>query len=90
MGRARRNPIGLHLPGIQLVRVGAGEHTHVLDPVEGVHICRKGRNAGRQGPSDRPSVLYPSSAQYVTCYRCVKLATMNIDAGRVPWQGPRD
>lgn len=85
MSRARRNPIGLVLPpGTQLVRVGNGEHTHVFNPKTGHTLCESG--LGRAGGQQR---LFQANARQATCYRCVKLAKMNLAAGREPWEGPR-
>lgn len=85
MGRARQNPIGLPLPpSATLVRVGAGGHTHILNPQTGWHLCESG--LGRSGGHQQ---LYRSNATQATCYRCVKLAQMNMAAGRQPWEGPR-
>lgn len=82
--RARKNPVGTPLGGVladlTLVRVGSGSMTHVLHPVQLVPLCRSGRR--RQ--------LYKTQAGYLNCYRCEKLVTMNLEAGREPWQGPRD
>lgn len=54
-------------PGATVVRVGGGEHTHVLNPKTGAHLCRSGIKKGVVPP------LYESDADYVTCYRCTKL-----------------
>jgi hypothetical protein len=83
MARARRNPIGLPVQrDVELVRVGDGEHTHVLHPSKMVHICESGVGRGAKD-------LHPTDATYVTCYRCSKLAAMNLAAGRPAWMGPR-
>lgn len=85
MSRARRNPIGLPVAeDVRLVRVGEGYHTHILNETTGWHLCESGlgRAKGNQ-------TLHPSNATQATCYRCVKLATMNVRAGRNPWRGPK-
>lgn len=85
MGRARRNPIGLPLPpSTTLVRAGAGHHTHILNPKTGHTLCESG--LGRAGGQQE---LFVSNARQATCYRCVKLAQMNLAAGREPWESPR-
>jgi hypothetical protein len=94
MSRARRNPIGLPAPlGAQVVRVGSGEHTHVYNGKGGV-LCNSGKGAGRVGKyGDRrggEQTIYATDAHFVTCYRCQKLAQMNLEAGRDAWQGPQD
>lgn len=84
MARARQNPLGISTsPETRLVRVGAGEHSHILNPDTGQTLCESG--FGRSGRSQQ---LYKSDATQATCYRCAKLATMNLEAGRAPWQGP--
>ena len=93
--RARRNPIGLPLapkpdlplpPGTQAVRIGAtGGHTHIWHPDKEVPICESG--LGRSGGDQ---TYYASNARFATCYRCVKLGSMNLAAGRPVWKGPRD
>jgi hypothetical protein len=82
MRAARRNPVGLP-SSASVVRLGSGEHTHFLNPKTGLTLCESG--AGR-AKSSQP--IYRSTAKQVTCYRCVKLAKMNLEAGREPWQGP--
>lgn len=93
MGRARRNPIGFPAPsGVQVVRVGSGKHTHVYHPEKGTVICNSGKNAGNVGlHGDRrggAQQVYRSDAHFITCYRCQKLAHMNLEQGRPAWQGP--
>jgi hypothetical protein len=82
--RARRNPIGLPTPTAQLVRVGAGLHTHIYNPATGHTLCESG--LGRSGGEQQ---LFKSEAGQATCYRCTKLGSMNMSAGRDPWCGPR-
>jgi len=82
--RARRNPIGLPLHGTPLVRVGSGEHTHVLNPRTQQTLCRSG--LARAGGEQQ---LFKSEATQATCYRCIKLAQVNAEAGREPWQDGR-
>ena len=81
MARTRRNPRGLpvkHL-GATLVLVGErGEHTHLYNPHSQLHACKSGINAGRGGPSGAMPRLIPTDAKVLTCYRCVKLASYNI------------
>lgn len=82
MGRARRNPIGTLAPkGVDVVLLGSGEHTHIFHPVKQHVICNSGK-----GRSLAPQVVYDSKANYVTCYRCQKLAMMNLSKGREAWQ----
>jgi hypothetical protein len=74
--------------------VGSGAHTHLLHPEEKKIICESGKNAGKMNEDgtdnrgQKPQKLYKSDASFVTCYRCQKLATMNMEAGRPPWKGP--
>lgn len=93
---ARRNPLGLPLDraallrdGSGIVRVGSGEHTHLLHP-SGVQLCRMGKRPGRQGPATSPSRIEQTDARFVTCYRCQKLATVNLTQGRKAWEPPLD
>lgn len=87
MSLARPNPIGLRVDGGQVVRVGEGLHTHLLDPYRGAHLCRSGFNAGKRGGSGASPEYRPTPrATVVTCYRCIKLAQINMDAGRKPWE----
>jgi len=94
MARARQNPIGLPAPsGVQVVRLGSGEHTHVYSPKDKKVICNSGKNAGRKADdgTDRRGgnqPVYKAEARFVTCYRCQKLAQINLEAGRQAWQGP--
>jgi hypothetical protein len=90
MAIARRNPEGLPAPaGIQLVQVGEhGKFVHMYDPVAKMHACKSGKNAGRGGKSgamvngDKPLKLYATKSRNITCYRCAKLAEMNLKSGR--------
>ena len=90
MSRARRNPIGMPLEGVTIVRVGNGAHTHVYNPTKQVHLCESGKNAGVRGGSGAKPPLFESDANFVTCYRCQKLAAINLAAGRAAGQGPHD
>jgi hypothetical protein len=76
-----------------IIRIGEhGRLTHLYDPKEDVALCGSGRNAGRY-PSDadhedREDVLiarrdkkqqfYRAEGEKVTCYRCIKLAQLNL------------
>ena len=69
------------------MRVGRhGKHTHLFDPYwesraepRTPHACKSGVNAGRGGPSGaEPEVYFDTEATMITCYRCAKLATMNM------------
>ena len=84
MARARRNPIGLAVNS-QLVKVGKGEHTHIYNPKKGTALCQSGKNAGKKGGSGAKPALFQTSARYATCYRCIKLAELNMRQGREPW-----
>jgi hypothetical protein len=99
--RARLNPLGLPVPqGAPLVLVGPhGERTHLYSEKLRDVICKSGKNAGRYASgANRAKALaarkkkgrefYPSDASEVTCYRCAKLAGINIAAGRKPWGVP--
>lgn len=84
MLRARPNPIGLVVqPLLHLVRLGSGEHTHVLNPNTGRTLCESGR-----GRAKATQPLFRSNARSITCYRCAKLARLNMEAGRQPWEAP--
>lgn len=81
MARSRQNPRGLPVltQGATIVRVGRhGKHTHLYNPHSGLHACKSGVNAGRGGPSGAVPELYETDATEITCYRCAKLATMNM------------
>jgi hypothetical protein len=67
---------------VEVVRVGKkGQRTHIYDPaaVGGV-LCGSGTRSpnGQTGNRNIPQ-LFKSSAQYVTCTRCQKLGTMNMN-----------
>ena len=92
---AKRNPIGrpadVKAWGGKgaLVRIGErGKLTHVYVPPKGRKtertLCRSGADLSRGGQE-----FYRSNANYITCYRCAKLATMNIQDGRAPWDAGR-
>lgn len=86
--KARRNPVGLPLrlpPDLPLVRVGNGFHTHLMDKKTGLHLCLSGKNAGIAGGSGAKPDVFRSDASAVTCYRCIKLAQLNMEQGREPW-----
>lgn len=88
MAAARRNPLGFPLTSmgagpVQVVRLGTGEHSHLLNPKTKRPLCESGR-----GRAKAEQKLYKSDATVITCYRCSKLAQMNVDAGRAPWEGP--
>ena len=90
--RARENPIGMPVgEGITLVRVGKqGKQTHVYDPnlevknqdgttvTVGAPICLSGFKAIAPGGKRFNPKLYRSDANFITCYRCEKLAQMNL------------
>ncbi|MDP2734832.1 MAG: hypothetical protein Q8P12_01350 [bacterium] len=92
----RQNPIGLPIKAgqeILLVYIGDGEHTHVYHPGKHRALCNSGRNAGRKkadGTDNRGKAqeMYKSSAKFITCYRCAKLAAMNLNENRKAWDGP--
>lgn len=78
MPRAKLNPIGMEAPdGVVIVRAGKeGEFTHILNPNDPkygrVHMCRSGIKHGNVPK------LYRSTGRFVTCYRCAKLAQINL------------
>lgn len=91
--KARTNPIGKYFPGVIPVIVGQGKFVHIYDPDLRLHICRSGKNAGkppRAGEPDtrasRRPVYYQSKSKHITCWRCLKLAYMNLHEGREPWE----
>ena len=85
MPRIRLNPLGFTLKSNdgRLVRIGSGQHTHLLSPRTLTPICESGAGRAKEKQS-----LYASDGKVVTCYRCSKLAEMNVQAGRAPWEGP--
>lgn len=100
MARSRRNPRGLPVPEGIIVLVGKnGQNTHLLNPSTKQVLCKSGRAAGRYpsgaSAAERKQILaarraekqevYTSRAKEVTCYRCAKLAAINIEAGRDAW-----
>ena len=83
--KAKRNPYGLRAKGnMRIIRVGKGEHTHILNPKTSLHLCCSGKNAGKKGGSGAKPTLYESKAKFVTCYRCIKLAQANQSRGLNP------
>jgi hypothetical protein len=79
MKSALRNPRGLPVgasdEGVIVVRVGEeGEFTHIYNPVTKAHLCRSGIKHGKVPP------LFASKGSHVTCYRCAKLAAINLKA----------
>ena len=80
MARAKGNPTGGTYPGVEVVRVGNGERTHILG-THGVHLCRSGINVGAPGSRSKP-LISPSYGKFVSCYRCNKLASINQRASR--------
>ena len=75
---------------VQLVRVGPkGQFTHIFDPqllikageevvAQGAPLCGSGYRSpnGTTGQRNVPE-LYASDAEFATCMRCQKLASMN-------------
>ena len=93
--RARQNPQGLPVTdGDARYVVMVGERstlTHLYDPVERMHACQSGKNAGRKGMASfqgasrgqgewlrDPPKLYATTSRRITCYRCAKLAEINL------------
>lgn len=96
MAKARKNPLGRYFPGVIPVVVGNGEYVHIYHPTKNFHICKSGKNAGKppvNGNSDtrtqREVIYYRSNAKYITCWRCLKLASINLAEGREAWRGSR-
>lgn len=87
MPRLRLNPLGFTLQPSQargnVIRVGQGLHTHLLNPKTLLPICESAKGRAKQ-----KQTVFRSDAKVVTCYRCSKLAEMNVQAGRAPWEGP--
>lgn len=79
----RKNPWGL--PVGTVVRLGDGKHTHILHPHTGDTLCRSG-----SGRAKEKQAITNAGGEQATCYRCAKLGSMNLEAGRKVWQGPRD
>ena len=94
MGRrkAKPNPIGMPLmQGVQAVKIGKkGKQTHIYDPnlivrnadgtiaAKGAPLCLSGFKGKSPGSSRFSPSLYASNANFITCYRCEKLAQMNL------------
>ncbi len=94
MAKARKNPLGIYLPGVIPVIVGQGKFVHIYHPTEHVHLCRSGKNAGKPPASGAPDlrgtreqIYYRSQAKNITCWRCCKLGYMNLREGRPAWKG---
>lgn len=84
MAKARANPLGFPVgPNQTLVKVGNGFAVHILNRSTGLPLCRSGaaRAYGKQ-----PVVSAPGG--FCSCYRCAKLAKMNVSSGRSPELGP--
>jgi len=80
VGKARSNPIGMKKPpGVTAVRIGEGKMVHCYSPDLGT-LCESGK-----GRALVPQDLYSSGAKFINCYRCAKLMTMNLEAGRKAW-----
>ncbi len=91
-GKARTNPIGMPLmQGVQAVKIGKkGEQTHIYDPdlivknpdgsvvAKGAPLCLSGFKGKVLGSPRFSPTLYASNANFITCYRCEKLAQMNL------------
>lgn len=96
MAKARKNPLGRYFPDVIPVVVGNGDYVHIYHPVKNFHICKSGKNAGKapiNGPDLRQERLiqyYESKARFITCWRCLKLASINMAEGREPWRSSRD
>lgn len=98
MAKARKNPLGRTFPGATTVVVGNGEYVHLFHPEHKRHICNSGKNAGKAPANpnaddlraQRQPVYYATKARYVTCWRCLKLASMNLDEGRRAWESRQD
>ena len=96
MAKARKNPIGRTYPGAITVVVGQGEYVHLFHPDHKRHICNSGKNAGRAPAKgedlrdQRQPIYYATKARFVTCWRCIKLASMNLAEGRQAWQSRND
>jgi hypothetical protein len=75
---ARQNPIGIAKPkGVVAVHLGRGKLVHCFNPATKGTLCRSGAKRSR---NKQP--LFKSNAKFVNCYRCAKLMTMNMEAGR--------
>jgi hypothetical protein len=85
MARAKRNPRGFHpsprdleSKAVEIVRVGKdGGFTHIWNPYTQLHLCMSG--VGTWNANEViPDIYTAPYAKTVTCYRCAKLATMNM------------
>lgn len=82
MAKARSNPLGmLQRDSAIVVRLGSGEHTHFLKEEAEQTLCESGR-----GRAKKKQQIFKSNATFATCYRCIKLAQINVEAGRRPGQ----
>ena len=78
MRRTRSNPYGRPAGNTEIVSVGKrGKFTHIKGQ-SGLHLCRSGIKSGTVPP------IRPSDAQFATCYRCQKLADINVRKGLAP------
>lgn len=92
--QAKSNPLGHDFGSpYTIVRIGNGQQTHLWNPETQHAICGSGTNAGRytlegERAASKPQTFYRSDAQYVTCWRCMKLGEMNLKMGK-PADGSR-
>jgi len=74
---ARQNPSGMKIPqGVRAVKIGRGRLVHCYSPKKGV-LCGSGEFV-----SKHTQPLFETKAKHINCYRCEKLMTMNLQAGR--------
>jgi hypothetical protein len=67
-------------------RVGhAVEEIVVSTPDGGQEVSLRHLAIDRRGGAQQ---IFGSDAHFITCYRCQKLAHMNLEQGRPAWQGP--
>ena len=79
----RKNPLGLKVePGTRLVRMGKGRMVHIKHPTEAGTLCapQHARKEKRKREFAKHLRLAGPEATQATCYRCLKVNTMN-DAG---------